>query len=71
MLILGIETGQRIQVTVAGREFWIMLTEVRGSKNVRLGFDAPLDVKIAREALLVREREIPTVFGTLPVGEFK
>ncbi len=57
MLVVKITKGERIRVSVGGREVWVTVSSW-GSGGVKLGFDAPRDVEIDREAVLAkRDRE--------------
>ena len=56
MLVLSRKRGERIVARLPDdREIVVTLVEIRGSDKVRLGFDAPEDVRIWREELLKRE----------------
>ncbi|MBL9085257.1 MAG: carbon storage regulator [Planctomycetales bacterium] len=48
MLVLTRKVGERIRV---GESIDVVVTEIRGDK-VRLGFEAPPEVKILREELI-------------------
>lgn len=50
MLVLSRKRGERIQIDVHGVEITLEVVDFRGHK-VRLGFEAPHDVKIIREEL--------------------
>jgi len=47
MLVLGREAGERVLIYVAGRKIAVQV--VRAGRSVRLGIDAPDDVRIVRE----------------------
>lgn len=51
MLILTMKPGDRVLI---GDNTWVTLTRINGSQ-VGIGFDAPKDVKIIRESVLVRD----------------
>lgn len=53
MLVLSREPGQRIRLKVSGVEIWIELNEIRGRNQARIGIDAPLEVEILREEMVV------------------
>lgn len=49
MLILSRKPGERILI---GDDVWIQVMEVRANGAVRLGIEAPADVRLMREELL-------------------
>lgn len=51
MLVLTVRPGERVRI---GKDTWIMVTQISG-QQARVGFDAPKDVPIAREKVLVRD----------------
>lgn len=50
MLVLSRYTNERVIITAGDQKIVVTLVDVRGNK-VRLGFDAPAEVKILREEL--------------------
>lgn len=56
MLCLYRETGERIRLKLGGIEVWIAVMETRPGR-VRLAFDAPPEVQIAREEVIPQERK--------------
>ena len=51
MLVLSRKTGQTVYI---GEEIAVTILEVSQSGIVRLGFDAPRDVRIVREEVIIR-----------------
>ena len=59
MLVLSRRLNERTQITLPdGRVGWITVVDIDRNK-VRLGFDLPADVNIAREELLAPATTIP------------
>lgn len=57
MLILTRRDGERIKLTGPnGLVGWITVAEIIGSVKVRLGFEFPASVNIAREELLTEDQ---------------
>ena len=56
MLVLSRKVGERIVLTLpGGSEIWLSLLAIDRSRGyVRLGLEAPADVVISREELLLR-----------------
>lgn len=48
ILVLGINIGERVRITVGTTEVWVEVTAV-GTKRAKLGFVAPAEVVIDRE----------------------
>jgi sRNA-binding carbon storage regulator CsrA len=58
MLVLSLRSGDRVRVTLPdGREVWLQAW--RKQNQVRLAFEAPRDVEIIREKVLLREEPAP------------
>jgi carbon storage regulator len=53
MLVLSRRRGERIRI---GAYIWVTVLEVNGDK-VKLGFEAPEEVDIAREELIIEEED--------------
>lgn len=56
MLVVSREVGERIKV---GDDVWVTIMRVDGKKRVRVGVEAPEDVKIVREELLANVEKHP------------
>lgn len=54
MLVLLRKEGERVLVECGDVRFWVCVTRVESGRRVKLGFDAPPDVKFIREELLAR-----------------
>jgi carbon storage regulator CsrA len=52
MLSLGRHCGERVAIDVGGVRVWVTLLAVLSKTKIRLGFEAPRDVKISREEIL-------------------
>lgn len=52
MLVISVRPGERIKI---GDNVWLMLTRVSGDA-AKLGFEAPPDVNIVRESVLLRDQ---------------
>ena len=50
MLVLSGKKGDRFRVTLNGVECWVVVAKLKPG-SVRLGFDAPLQVRIDREVV--------------------
>ena len=62
-LVLGRTVGERVRLRYAdGPDVWVTVARiVRG--EVKLAFDAPMDVQIAREEVIDKDDQIPTAWG--------
>jgi len=61
MLVLSRKTHERIVMRRGDIEISVKVVEVRGNGTVRLGFEAPSDVKIHREEVweaIAREKQL-------------
>lgn len=67
MLVLSRKRGEKVMCKVGGVEVAVTVIEVRGDK-VRLGFEAPHEVKIFRDELLKEDTPAPLVSGTVLKG---
>ena len=53
MLALTRKSGERLAIDTPAGRVWVLVVRVNGGK-VRLGIDAPGDVRVTREELLAR-----------------
>ena len=53
MLVVKRKTNQRVRI---GDDIWITIVEVCGRNEVRLGVDAPPEIRVLREELIDDER---------------
>jgi len=51
MLVLGRKKNERIRLTINDLEIWITVCDIHENK-IRLGIEAPKDVKIQREEII-------------------
>jgi carbon storage regulator CsrA len=55
MLVLGREFGQSVTIYTDNGPIVVKVCGRRGTKGIRLGFEAPKDVKIIRSELIEEE----------------
>ena len=56
MLVLTRRIGERIKLTIGSTVVWVSVERINGPE-VRIGFDAPMHVGIAREEVDPRPRQ--------------
>jgi carbon storage regulator CsrA len=57
MLILSVREGEKVLMRDGnGTESVVVVVEVRSRKEIKLGFEAPKDIKILREKLVKNQQ---------------
>jgi carbon storage regulator CsrA len=54
MLVLGRRRGERLAIDTPAGRIWVLVVDAPIGGKVRLGIDAPGDVRVTREELLAR-----------------
>jgi carbon storage regulator CsrA len=54
MLVLGRRRGERVAIDTPAGRIWVLVIDAPIGGKVRLGIDAPGDVRVTREELLAR-----------------
>jgi carbon storage regulator CsrA len=54
MLVLGRRRGERVAIDTPAGRIWVLVVDAPIGGKVRLGIDAPGDVRVTREELLAR-----------------
>ena len=67
MLVLTRKPGEKIQI---GDDITILIMEIKG-KHVKLGIDAPSDVKVHREEIYQRIKEENVRAANIELSELK
>jgi hypothetical protein len=60
MLCLGLREWDRVRITFGGVEVWVQLLPDRNHVVRRLGFEAPRDVEVVREKVLIQRGNATT-----------